>query len=49
MNLIWGTVLIVFTLILCWLGQLVSALWPKTATKLGLIELEAPKKLNYAR
>lgn len=41
MNLIWGTTLIIFTLILCWLGQTIAALWPTTATKLGLIEPEA--------
>ena len=41
MNFIWGTVLIIFTLILCWLGQAIAALWPTTATKLGLTEPEA--------
>ena len=40
MNLIWGGVLIVFTLILCWLGQVISALWPTAATKAGLTEPE---------
>jgi hypothetical protein len=41
MNLIWGAILIIFTLILCWLGQVISALWPTFATKVGLTEPEA--------
>ena len=41
MNLIWGAVLIVFTLILCWLGQTISALWPAKAEQVGLTEPEA--------
>jgi hypothetical protein len=40
MNLIWGAILIIFTLILCWLGQVISALWPTVATKVGLTEPE---------
>lgn len=41
MNLIWGVLLIIFTLIMCWLGQIISALLPTLATKIGLIEPEA--------
>jgi hypothetical protein len=41
MNLIWGTILIIFTLLLAWLGQVVSALWPALATKWGLLEPES--------
>jgi hypothetical protein len=40
MKLIWGAILIIFTLILCWLGQVISALWPTVATKVGLTEPE---------
>lgn len=41
MQLIWGVVLILFTLILCWLGQVVNALSPTLAARLGLAEPEA--------
>ncbi len=41
MNLIWGTVLIVFTLLLCWLAQVVNALSPALAVRLGLAEPKA--------
>lgn len=41
MQLIWGVVLILFTLILCWLGQVVNALSPTLAERLGLAEPEA--------
>ncbi len=40
MDIIWGILLIVFGLI-AWGGQVLSALTPKFATKLGLIEPEA--------
>lgn len=40
MQLIWGVVLILFTLILCWLGQVVNALSPTLAARLGLAEPE---------
>ena len=36
MNLIWGTILIVFTGILCWLGQVINASSPTLAARLGL-------------
>ena len=41
MNLIWGAILIVFTLILCWLGQVINATSPTLAARLGLAEPEA--------
>ena len=41
MNIIWGVVLILFTLVVCWLGQVVAALAPALATRLGLTEPEA--------
>jgi len=40
MNIIWGVVLIVFTLILCWLAQLINAFSPALAIKLGVAEPE---------
>jgi hypothetical protein len=40
MNIIWGVVLILFTL-LGWLGQAYSAFAPKAAAKLGLSEHES--------
>ena len=41
MNIVWGVVLILFTLILCWMGQMTAALAPALATRLGLTEPEA--------
>jgi hypothetical protein len=41
MNIIWGAILILFTLILCWLGQVINATSPTLAAKLGLAEPEA--------
>ena len=41
MNIIWGTILIIFTLIVCWLGQVIAVTVPALATRLGIIELEA--------
>ena len=40
MNIIWGTVLIIFTLIVCWIGQVTVAMAPTLATRLGLAEPE---------
>ena len=40
MNIIWGIVLILFTLILCWLGQIINAVAPAFAAKIGLSESE---------
>jgi hypothetical protein len=39
-RLIWGIVLIVLTLVICWLGQVVSAISPELAARLGLSEAE---------
>jgi hypothetical protein len=36
MNLIWGAILVIFTLILCWLGQVINASSPTLAVRLGL-------------
>ena len=41
MNLIWGVVLVVFTLLIAWLGQVISTFWPAQATKWGLLEPES--------
>jgi hypothetical protein len=40
MNIIWGAILTIFSL-LGWLGQAITALSPKMATKLGLTEPES--------
>jgi hypothetical protein len=42
MNLIWGTILVIFTLVLSWLAQVVNILLPPAmAAKLGLNEPES--------
>ena len=41
MNLIWGVLLIIFTLILCWLAQVINALSPALAARLGVAEPES--------
>lgn len=41
MDLFWGVVLIVFTLLVGWLGQTITAFSPKLAVKLGLTEPES--------
>ena len=41
MSLIWGVVLIVFTLILSWLAQVINAFSPTLAARLGLNERES--------
>jgi hypothetical protein len=41
MNIIWGAILIIFTLILCWLGQVINASSPTLAARLGLAEPES--------
>ncbi len=41
MHLIWGVILIIFTGILCWLGQVINALSPTLAARLGLTEPES--------
>ena len=40
MNIVWGAVLTVFSLI-CWVGQTISAIAPKLAVKLELTEPES--------
>jgi hypothetical protein len=47
MNIVWGLVLILFTLILCWLGQVINAIAPNFATKIGLAEPEADVDPTY--
>ena len=41
MDLFWGVILIIFTLLVCWLGQTITAFSPKLAVKLGLTESES--------
>ena len=41
MNLIWGVILIIFTLILGWLAQVINAFSPTLAARLGLNEPES--------
>jgi hypothetical protein len=40
MNIVWGAILVIISLI-GWLGQIISALSPTVATKLGVTEPEA--------
>jgi hypothetical protein len=40
MNIIWGVVPILFTLIMCWLMQVINAFSPSLAAKLGVAEAE---------
>ena len=41
MNLVWGVVLIIFTLLVCWVGQTITVFSPQLAAKLQLTELES--------
>jgi hypothetical protein len=41
MELLWGVILIIFTLLVCWLGQTIAAFSPRLAVKLGLTEPES--------
>ena len=41
MNLIWGVILIIFTLIVCWMAQVINAFSPKLAARLGVTEPES--------
>jgi hypothetical protein len=41
MHVIWGVILVIFTLILCWLGQVINASAPRLAARLGLAEPES--------
>ena len=47
MNIIWGIILIFFTLLLCWLGQVINATSPALAAKLGLAEPESDVDRTY--
>lgn len=40
MNLIWGVILLVLSLV-GWIGQMVSVFWPVSAARMGLTEPEA--------
>ena len=41
MDIFWGVLLIIFTLLLCWLGQVITTFVPKLAVKLQLVEAES--------
>ena len=41
MDLFWGVILIIFTLLVCWLGQTITVFSPELAVKLGLTEPES--------
>jgi len=41
MDIFWGVLLIIFTLLLCWLGQAITTFGPKLAVKLQLVEAES--------
>lgn len=41
MELIWGIVLVIFTLLLCWMGQIITTFSPRIAVKMQLTEAEA--------
>jgi len=41
MDLFWGVILIIFTLLVCWLGQTITTFSPKLAVKMQLIEPES--------
>ena len=47
MNLIWGAILILFTGILCWIGQVINASSPTIAARLGLTEPESDVDPTY--
>ena len=47
MNIVWGLVLILFTLLLCWLGQVINATSPTLAAKIGLAEPESEVDPTY--
>jgi hypothetical protein len=47
MNIIWGAILIVFTGILCWLGQVINASSPTLAARIGLTEPESDVDPTY--
>lgn len=41
MNILWGVTLVIFTLLLGWLGQVINAAAPKFAAKIGFGEPES--------
>ena len=41
MDLFWGVGLIIFTMLVCWLGQTITAFSPKLAVRLALTEPES--------
>ena len=41
MNLVWGAILIIFALIVCWLAQVINAFSPTLAARLGVTEPES--------
>ena len=47
MHVFWGVILIIFTLLVCWLGQTISVFSPKLALKLGLTESESDVDPTY--
>lgn len=47
MNIIWGAILIIFTGILCWLGQVINASSPILAARIGLAEPESDVDPTY--
>ena len=47
MHVFWGVILIIFTMLVCWLGQIISVFSPKLALKLGLTESESDVDSTY--
>ena len=47
MHVFWGVILIIFTMLVCWLGQIISVFSPKSALKLGLTESESDVDSTY--
>jgi hypothetical protein len=47
MHIFWGVVLIIFTLLVCWLGQTITVFSPKLALKLGLTDSESDIDSTY--
>ena len=41
MDIFWGIILILFTLLLCWLGQVITTFAPKLAVRMQLVEAES--------
>ncbi|MFC2000903.1 hypothetical protein ACFLUZ_00150 [Chloroflexota bacterium] len=47
MHIFWGVVLIIFTMLVCWLGQTITVFSPKLALKLGLTDSESDVDSTY--